>query len=73
MHLLPLIPGTREQSECAGHGLCDTATGKCACFNGFVSSNGNGSKGLRGDCGYVDTQSDDNVFWRGLAREVVNS
>ena len=64
--------GSKEQAECAGHGLCNTKTGRCGCFPGFVSSNGNGSKGLRGDCGFVDTQSEANVHWRALASEAVN-
>lgn len=45
--------GTKEHRVCSGRGLCEYTTGKCACFNGFGSSDGQGSKGALGDCGYV--------------------
>jgi hypothetical protein len=48
--------GTTENAECSNRGICNRATGICACFAGFGSSNGNGRfsiAGDRGDCGYV--------------------
>jgi hypothetical protein len=30
------LSGNREELECAGRGLCDTATGVCRCFAGYV-------------------------------------
>lgn len=44
--------GTKEYEECSGRGLCDRETGTCKCFPGFGSSDGQGSPGDRGDCGY---------------------
>jgi len=44
--------GTRENAQCSNHGYCDTANGLCTCFNGFLSSDGIGNFGLRGDCGH---------------------
>ena len=41
--------------ECSGHGVCDGATGLCACLPGYVSSNGAGGPGGRGDCGLSRT------------------
>lgn len=37
--------------ECSGHGICDTKYGVCKCFDNYYSSNGNGTKGERNDCG----------------------
>lgn len=31
----------------------DRATGVCKCFNYFLSSDGDGNVGVRGDCGYI--------------------
>ena len=41
--------------ECSGHGVCDGAAGLCACLPGYVSSNGAGGPGGRGDCGLSRT------------------
>ena len=46
--------GTMENIECAARGLCDRTTGVCGCFKQYVSSNGNGGHGTRGDCGMRD-------------------
>lgn len=45
--------GTKEYDVCSGQGICDDTTGKCTCFNGFGSSDGQGRKGTLDDCGYV--------------------
>jgi hypothetical protein len=39
--------------ECNARGVCDGATGRCACAEGFGSSDGAGGPGQRGDCGWV--------------------
>jgi hypothetical protein len=49
--------GTTEEIECSGQGKCNRETGVCACFKGFMSSDGSGdgvTAGGRGDCGAVD-------------------
>eukprot|EP01039_Chlorochromonas_danica_P005706 gene5706-6290_t len=46
-----------EQAVCSNHGICDTSSGTCACFNGFSSSDGLGGPGNRGDCGYISAVS----------------
>ena len=44
--------GTKEESECAGRGLCDDQIGTCTCYPGYVTSDGRGNAGTRGDCGH---------------------
>lgn len=51
--LAPSVVGTKENAPCANRGVCDMATGTCACFPGFASSNGRGGQGSSGDCGYA--------------------
>lgn len=46
-----------EQAVCSNHGICDTSSGTCACFDGFSSSDGLGGSGSRGDCGYISSVS----------------
>jgi len=46
------IMGTTESEYCSNRGLCDRATGLCACFTGYYSSDGQGNHGAIGDCGY---------------------
>jgi len=48
------IPGEKEDSYCAGRGLCDTVSGVCDCFDHYATSDGYGAKGTRGDCGYAE-------------------
>jgi hypothetical protein len=45
---------SRGLLECSGHGSCNRATGTCECFSHWVSSNGFGQPGQRGDCGAND-------------------
>ena len=45
-----LRTATTESLVCSGRGTCSSA-GKCNCFTGYFSSDGNGAPGVRGDCG----------------------
>lgn len=45
------VKGTKEMLECSGRGLCDTMKGSCKCHTGYISSDGEGNIGQRGDCG----------------------
>jgi hypothetical protein len=45
--------GTKENLPCSRRGTCDRTNGVCACYPNFVSSNGLGQIGVRGDCGFV--------------------
>ncbi|EQC38194.1 hypothetical protein, variant [Saprolegnia diclina VS20] len=47
------VHGTKEDAYCSNRGLCDRSTGTCNCFPNYVSSDGYGSVGRRGDCGAV--------------------
>ena len=46
------VDGTKEESMCAGRGVCDYATGICLCSANFRTSNGLGAAGTRGECGF---------------------
>lgn len=61
------VGGTKENIECSGRGLCDTSTGKCKCFTGFGSSDGDGNEGTRGDCGFIEP------IYAGSASEASNT
>jgi len=45
--------GTTENVPCSNRGLCNKKTGECNCFTDFLSSDGMGGPGDRGDCGYT--------------------
>lgn len=47
------VQGTKEWMDCSNRGTCNPATGVCRCFTGFVSSDGFGGLGTRGDCGHA--------------------
>ena len=49
--------GNKEDAVCNGRGICDYATGLCNCYTGFSSSDGRGSSGYLGDCGYYTSVS----------------
>lgn len=51
MTVTETTPGTRENLECSNQGLCDRSTGLCKCFTGYLSSDGQGATGNKGDCG----------------------
>ena len=47
------LKGTKEDVECSRKGVCNPATGRCRCVNGYSSSNGTvTSPGSRGDCSF---------------------
>ncbi len=46
--------GTRESSPCSNRGTCDTKSGVCQCFTGYITGDGNTNAGLRGDCGFAE-------------------
>jgi len=49
---LTSVSSTKEASFCSNRGTCDVSTGHCRCFTGFISSDGRGNPGTRGDCGH---------------------
>lgn len=49
-----LAKGSKENDVCSNRGLCDHATGVCACFPGYGSSDGQGGPGGLHDCGYIE-------------------
>tara|TARA_B100000795_G_C22565469_1_gene347975 strand:+ start:73 stop:678 length:606 start_codon:yes stop_codon:yes gene_type:complete len=46
--------GLKENKQCSMHGECNRDVGLCKCFDGWRSSDGQGKKGIRGDCGARD-------------------
>jgi len=51
VYISEMQTGTKENIECSRRGLCDEQAGRCTCFSGFGSSDGNENLGSRGDCG----------------------
>jgi len=49
--------GTKENIECSGHGYCNPDIGMCVCDVGYTSSDGQGGRGHRGDCGFPYTET----------------
>lgn len=47
------VAGTTVNLPCNGRGTCNSATGACACYVGYASSNRMGIYGTSGDCGFV--------------------
>jgi len=45
------VRGSVFQAQCSARGVCDDASGVCECVFPFVSSDGDGNPGTRGDCG----------------------
>lgn len=45
------VKGSKEFIECANRGICDNLKGQCKCHLGYISSDGDGNIGQRGDCG----------------------
>jgi hypothetical protein len=52
-----VLKGTTTTAECSGRGLCNGATGLCACFRGFGASDGARGRGALPDCGHRE------AFW----------
>ncbi|KAI9980925.1 hypothetical protein PInf_010270 [Phytophthora infestans] len=53
MTVTELVKGTKANIECSARGICDRGTGVCDCYSYFLSSDGAGGLGRRGDCGYI--------------------
>ena len=51
------VTGDKEYAECNNRGVCDSSTGLCTCYTNFASSDGAGSAGSLGDCGYMTAVS----------------
>ena len=44
--------GTKEDDVCSNHGHCNESLGVCKCLDDWQTSDGYGSAGTRGDCGF---------------------
>lgn len=49
-----VVTGTKQDLRCSKRGTCDETIGRCSCFTGYGSSNGDGAVGRRADCGFID-------------------
>lgn len=50
-----VVTGTKESDICSNHGFCDEKKGICDCLDHWLTSDGQGNAGTRGDCGYLST------------------
>ena len=50
-----VITGDTESEVCSNHGHCDETTGVCECLTDWMTSDGYGNAGTRGDCGYLSS------------------
>jgi hypothetical protein len=50
-----VVTGDKESDPCSNHGTCDETTGVCTCLSNWLTSDGYGNAGIRGDCGYLST------------------
>ncbi|KAJ1442072.1 hypothetical protein B484DRAFT_356613 [Ochromonadaceae sp. CCMP2298] len=55
MNITEFQKGTKLDVECSGQGVCNGATGRCSCFDGFGSGNGTlGFPGEWGECSFFN-------------------
>lgn len=47
-----VVIGTKESDICSSNGTCDEDKGVCDCLDDWMTSDGYGNAGTRGDCGY---------------------
>ncbi|KAL9181287.1 hypothetical protein ACHAXT_010092 [Thalassiosira profunda] len=47
-----VVTGDKESDICSTHGICDESLGICECLEDWMTSDGYGNAGTRGDCGY---------------------
>jgi len=55
VHVTEYVKGTKENEYCSNRGICDHEAGTCTCADSFDMSDGEGSEGQRGDCGWYST------------------
>mmetsp|Transcript_7391 Transcript_7391/g.15201 ORF Transcript_7391/g.15201 Transcript_7391/m.15201 type:complete len:603 (+) Transcript_7391:425-2233(+) len=48
-----VVSGTKESDFCSNHGTCDEKLGLCQCLDDWMTSDGYGNAGKRGDCGFL--------------------
>jgi hypothetical protein len=58
VNITEVVKGTRENIECSGKGYCNYDIGMCTCDTGYISSDGHGNPGHRGDCGFHYTETE---------------
>jgi len=50
-----VVTGDKESDICSSHGTCDEDKGICQCLDDWMTSDGYGNAGTRGDCGHRST------------------